>query len=136
MAFRSFSSAARLSSLKAVRYSSMVLGLAAMACAPREINNWLCDILRSKKPFDLSIARFSRKLLKWSSVRVACLAKRGKPFQESRNPPDVSMLNGIGKVVKLNGQVSTHLAQILDCPPCRRSAELTVDGVYFRASFK
>jgi hypothetical protein len=34
MVFRSFSSATRWSSLKAARYSSMVLGLAAMAYAP------------------------------------------------------------------------------------------------------
>src|SRR5881409_2929928 len=45
MVFRSFSSAARLSSLKAARYSSMVLGLvlglASMGCAPCSINGWL-----------------------------------------------------------------------------------------------
>src|SRR5437867_115376 len=41
MVLRSFSSAARLSSLKAARYSSMVLGLPAMAAAPWEINDWL-----------------------------------------------------------------------------------------------
>src|SRR5262245_32221917 len=34
MVFRSFSSAARLSSLKAARYSSIVLGLLAIGCAP------------------------------------------------------------------------------------------------------
>src|SRR5712664_3294077 len=37
MVFRSFSSAARLSSLKAARYSSMVLGPPAMACPPGEV---------------------------------------------------------------------------------------------------
>ena len=36
MVFRSFSSAARLSSLRTARYSSIVLGLAAMACASEE----------------------------------------------------------------------------------------------------
>src|SRR5205807_6132666 len=37
MVLRSFSSAARLSALKAARYSSMVLGLDVMACAPDEV---------------------------------------------------------------------------------------------------
>src|SRR5215510_16354699 len=93
-------------------------------------------ILRSKKPCNLSIARFSRKLLKWPSIFVARLAKRRKPLQKPRNPSNVSDLNSIGQVIKLNAQVSTHLAQILDRPTCRRSAELTVGDVYLRASFK
>src|SRR5215510_2970681 len=93
-------------------------------------------ILRSKKPCDLSIARFSRKLLKWSSIFVARLAKPRKPLQKPRNPSNVSELNSIGQVFKLNGQISAHLAQILDRPTCRRSAELTVGDVYFRAPFK
>src|SRR5262249_51172655 len=93
-------------------------------------------ILRSKKPCNLSIARFSRKLLKWSSIFIARLAKRRKPLQEPRNPSNVAELNRICQVFKLNGQISTHLAQILDCPTCRRSAELSGGDVYFRASFK
>src|SRR5262245_23932410 len=93
-------------------------------------------ILRSKKPCDLSIARFSRKMPKWSSIFVARLSKRREPLQKPRNPSNVSELNSIGQVFKLNGQVSTHLPQILDCPACRRSAELTVSDVYFRAPFK
>src|SRR5262245_35785595 len=93
-------------------------------------------ILRSKKPCNLSIAGFSRKLLKWSSIFVARLAKRRKPLQKPRNPSNVSELNSIGQVFKLNGQVSAQLAQILDRPTCRRSAELTVGDVYFRASLK
>jgi hypothetical protein len=42
------------------------------------------------------------------------LAKCGKPLQESRDPPGVSELNGVRKVVKLDGQVTTQLAQILN----------------------
>src|SRR5215813_13275625 len=93
-------------------------------------------IRRSKKACNLSIARFSRKLLKWSSIFVARLAQRRKPLQEPLTPSNVSELNSIGQVFKLNGQVSAQLAQILDRPTCRRSAELTVGDVYFRASFK
>src|SRR5215510_7015123 len=92
--------------------------------------------LRSKKPYNLSVARFSRKLMKWSSIFVTRLAKRREPLQKPRNPSNISDLNSIGKVIKLNAQISTHLAQILDCPTCRRSAELTVGDVYFRAPFK
>src|SRR5437660_825453 len=40
MAFRSFSSAARLSSLKDARYSSMVFGLGDMTCPPREVRGF------------------------------------------------------------------------------------------------
>src|SRR5262245_29791582 len=58
-------------------------------------------ILRSKKPCNLSIARFSRKLLKWSSIFIARLAKRRKPLQEPRNPSNVAELNRICQVFKL-----------------------------------
>jgi hypothetical protein len=57
-------------------------------------------------------------------------------LQESRNPQGIHGLNGVGKVVKLDGQVSTHLAQILNRPTCWRSAELTVGAVNVSPSFK
>jgi hypothetical protein len=64
------------------------------------------------------------------------LTKRRKSLQEPRNPPGIRGLNGVGKVVKLDGQVSTHLAQILNRPTCWRSAELTVGAVNVSPSFK
>ena len=57
-------------------------------------------------------------------------------MQESRDPPGVPALNGVGKVVKFDGQVSTHLAQILNRPTCWRSAELTVGAVNVSPSLK
>ena len=50
-------------------------------------------------------------------------------MQESCNPPGISELDGVRDVVKLNRQVSTQLAQILNGPTCRRGTKVTVGAI-------
>ena len=92
--------------------------------------------IRLKQARNFRIPRLIGKYLKGNPVSVTGSTKAWKALDEPLRPFDIAALYRICKVVKLNCQKATQLSQILNRPPCRGSAKLTVLGVDFCAMLK
>ena len=68
-----------------------------------------------------------------NSLSTTGSTKAREALEESCYPTDISLLNRISKVGKLNSQKATHFAQILNRPTRRSRTKLSVGGVDFRA---
>lgn len=78
---------------------------------------------------DFQIAGVLGEELEGAALRVAGFPKSGEALEESRNPFDVSSLDGIGEVGEFDSQEAADLAQILDCPAGGGGSEFLVNGV-------
>ena len=89
-----------------------------------------------EKSCDFRSAKFSCKLSKRRAVCIRAMAKSGKAFEKSCDPPHISMLDSVGDVAQFNRQVTASLPKVLDCPTRWRGAELAVCFVDLRAPLK
>ena len=78
---------------------------------------------------NLLLSRFLGNQLERFSLSVTGGTKSREAAEESFDPFDITLADGMSKVVQLNPEESTHFSQIFDRPARRSRAEFTVGGV-------